>query len=140
MDVSFDAAWTAVSQRPAVNRAMPALVSLVILLAIAGALIPSFLLPDRLLLLGQQVAPLALVAIGQTLVVLMGGIDLSVGSILTLSLVLGAGLSRGSDARSADRHPRLSRSRRGDRPTQWAPGDAPASAGADQHARNGDHD
>ena len=98
MDVSFDAAWTAVSQRPAVNRAMPALVSLVILLAIAGALIPSFLLPDRLLLLGQQVAPLALVAIGQTLVVLMGGIDLSVGSILTLSLVLGAGLSRGSDA------------------------------------------
>lgn len=98
MDVSFDVAWTAVSQRPAVNRAMPALVSLVILLAIAGALIPSFLLPDRLLLLGQQVAPLALVAIGQTLVVLMGGIDLSVGSILTLSLVLGAGLSRGSDA------------------------------------------
>lgn len=92
MDVSFDVAWTAVSQRPAVNRAMPALVSLVILLAIAGALIPSFLLPDRLLLLGQQVAPLALVAIGQTLVVLMGGIDLSVGSILTLSLVLGAGL------------------------------------------------
>ena len=92
MDVSFDAAWTTVSQRPAVNRAMPALVSLVILLAIAGALIPSFLLPDRLLLLGQQVAPLALVAIGQTLVVLMGGIDLSVGSILTLSLVLGAGL------------------------------------------------
>ena len=67
MDVSFAPARTIVSQRPAVNRAMPALVSLVILLAIAGALIPSFLLPDRLLLLGQQVAPLALVAIGQTL-------------------------------------------------------------------------
>ena len=98
MDVSFGAARAVVWQWPAVNRAMPALMSLVILLAIAGALIPSFLLPDRLLLLGQQVAPLALVAIGQTLVVLIGGIDLSVGSILTLSLVLGAGLSRGSDA------------------------------------------
>lgn len=77
---------------------MPAIISLAILLAVAGVLIPSFLLPDRLLLLGQQVAPLALVAIGQTLVVLMGWIDLSVGSVLTLSLVLGAGVARGSNA------------------------------------------
>ena len=69
---------------------MPALVCLAVLLTIAGSLIPSFLLPDRLLLLGQQVAPLALVAVGQTLVVLMGLIDLSVGAVLTLSLVLGA--------------------------------------------------
>jgi ribose/xylose/arabinose/galactoside ABC-type transport system permease subunit len=76
---------------------MPALVSLIVLLTIAGALIPSFLLPARLLLLGQQVAPLALVAIGQTLVVLMGWIDLSVGAVLTLSLVLGAGIARGSN-------------------------------------------
>ncbi len=86
-----------ISQRPALNRALPAIVSLVILLAVAGALIPSFLLPERLLLLGQQVAPLALVALGQTLVVLIGGIDLSVGSVLTFSLVLGAGIARGSN-------------------------------------------
>lgn len=97
-DLSIGAARAAVSQWPALNRAVPALVSLAILLAIAGALIPSFLLPDRLLLLGQQVAPLALVAIGQTLVVLMGWIDLSVGAVLTLSLVLGAGIARGSNA------------------------------------------
>jgi ribose transport system permease protein len=76
---------------------MPALVCLAVLLTIAGSLIPSFLLPDRLLFLGQQVAPLALVAIGQTLVVLMGLIDLSVGAVLTLSLVLGAGIARGSN-------------------------------------------
>jgi ribose transport system permease protein len=87
----------AISQWPALNRAMPALVCLAVLLTIAGALIPSFLLPERLLLLGQQVAPLALVAIGQTLVVLMGLIDLSVGAVLTLSLVLGAGIARGSN-------------------------------------------
>jgi len=97
-DLSIGTARAAVSQWPALNRAVPALVSLAILLAIAGALIPSFLLPDRLLLLGQQVAPLALVAIGQTLVVLMGWIDLSVGAVLTLSLVLGAGIARGSNA------------------------------------------
>ncbi len=87
----------AISQRPTLNRALPAIVSLAILLAVAGALIPSFLLPERLLMLGQQVAPLALVAIGQTLVVLIGGIDLSVGSELTFSLVLGAGIARGSN-------------------------------------------
>jgi ribose transport system permease protein len=87
----------AISHWPALNRAMPALVCLAVLLTIAGALIPSFLLPDRLLVLGQQVAPLALVAIGQTLVVLMGLIDLSVGAVLTLSLVLGAGIARGSN-------------------------------------------
>jgi ribose/xylose/arabinose/galactoside ABC-type transport system permease subunit len=93
----FGGAQAAISQRPALNRALPAIVSLVILLVVAGTQIPSFLLPDRLLLLGQQVAPLALVAIGQTLVVLIGGIDLSVGAVLTLSLVLGAGIARGSD-------------------------------------------
>jgi ribose transport system permease protein len=96
-DFSLAEIRSAISQWPALNRAMPALVCLAVLLTIAGALIPSFLLPDRLLLLGQQVAPLALVAIGQTLVVLMGLIDLSVGAVLTLSLVLGAGIARGSN-------------------------------------------
>jgi ribose transport system permease protein len=96
-DFSFGGVRMDISQWPALNRAMPALLSLGVLLAVAGALIPSFLLPARLLLLGQQVAPLALVAIGQTLVVLMGWIDLSVGAVLTLSLVLGAGIARGSN-------------------------------------------
>jgi ribose transport system permease protein len=96
-DFSIGEIRAAISQWPALNRAMPALVCLAVLLTIAGSLIPSFLLPDRLLLLGQQVAPLALVAIGQTLVVLMGLIDLSVGAVLTLSLVLGAGIARGSN-------------------------------------------
>lgn len=93
----FGGARENISQWPALNRALPAIVSLAILLVIAGTFIPSFLLPYRLLLLGQQVAPLALVAIGQTLVVLIGGIDLSVGAVLTLSLVLGAGIARGAD-------------------------------------------
>lgn len=93
----FKSLRDSVLQRPALHRAFPALISLAILLAVAGTLIPSFLLPERMLLLGQQVAPLALVAIGQTMVVLIGGIDLSVGSVLTFSLVLGAGIARGSN-------------------------------------------
>ena len=47
----------------------------------------------------------------------MGWIDLSVGSILTLSLVLGAGLSRGSDAALPIAIVTCLGSRRGDRPS-----------------------
>jgi predicted ABC-type sugar transport system permease subunit len=79
------------------SRSVPAWITLALLLAWGGLAIPSFLLPDRLLLLGQQVAPLALVAVGETIVLLIGGLDLSVGSVLTLSLVLGAGLAHGSE-------------------------------------------
>jgi len=85
----------AVAHWPSIGRAGPAVISVALLLVWAGILIPAFLLPERLLLLGEQVAPLALVAIGQTIVVLIGGLDLSVGSVLTLSLVLGAGLAHG---------------------------------------------
>jgi ribose/xylose/arabinose/galactoside ABC-type transport system permease subunit len=67
----------------------------VLLLIWAGLAIPGFLLPDRLLALGQQVTPLLLVALGQTLVVLVGGLDLSVGAVLTLSLVLASGITQG---------------------------------------------
>lgn len=77
------------------GRATPALVTLFILLVWAGLVIPGFLLPERLLALGQQVTPLLLVALGQTLVVLVGGLDISVGSVLTFSLVLASGVMQG---------------------------------------------
>jgi len=76
------------------GRSVPAWLTLAFLLIWGGIAIPNFLAPDRLLLLGQQVAPLALVATGETIVVLIGGLDLSVGSVLTLSLVLGAGIAK----------------------------------------------
>jgi ribose/xylose/arabinose/galactoside ABC-type transport system permease subunit len=79
------------------GRSVPAWLTLAFLLIWGGIAIPNFLMPDRLLLLGQQVAPLALVAIGETIVVLIGGLDLSVGSVLTLSLVLGAGIAKTHD-------------------------------------------
>lgn len=77
------------------GRATPALATLFILLVWAGLVIPGFLLPERLLALGQQVTPLLLVALGQTLVVLVGGLDISVGSVLTFSLVLASGVMQG---------------------------------------------
>lgn len=77
------------------SRSIPAWITLAILLLLAGIAVDGFLLPEHLLIVGQQVAPLLLVALGQTFVILTGGLDLSVGSVLTLSLVLVAGVSGG---------------------------------------------
>jgi len=76
-------------------KSMPAWITLILLLIWAGVAIPGFLQPERLLALGQQVTPLLLVALGQTLVVLVSGLDISVGSVLTLSLVLASGIMQG---------------------------------------------
>jgi len=77
------------------NRSAPAWITLGLLFVWAGVAIPGFLLPERLLALGQQVTPLLLVALGQTLVVLVGGLDVSVGAVLTFSLVLASGIMQG---------------------------------------------
>jgi ribose transport system permease protein len=51
---------------------------------------PYFLRADNLLNITNQVAIIAIVAIGMTMVILTGGIDLSVGSLVALSAVLAA--------------------------------------------------
>ena len=81
------------------SRSIPAWATLALLLLLAGIAVEGFLLPEHLLIVGQQVAPLLLVAVGQTFVILTGGLDLSVGSVVTLSLVLVAGVSGGHDGR-----------------------------------------
>ena len=49
---------------------------------------PNFLKSENLLNIANQIAVIAIVAIGMTLVIITGGIDLSVGSLLALSSVL----------------------------------------------------
>ena len=49
---------------------------------------PTFLMPDNLLQVASQIAVIAIIAIGMTLVILTGGIDLSVGSLVALSAVV----------------------------------------------------
>jgi ribose transport system permease protein len=49
---------------------------------------PSFLKADNLLNIANQIAVIAILAIGMTMVVITGGIDLSVGSLIALSAVL----------------------------------------------------
>ncbi|HWB12092.1 MAG TPA: ABC transporter permease [Pirellulales bacterium] len=51
---------------------------------------PNFLKADNLLNIANQIAVIAIVAIGMTMVIITGGIDLSVGSLIALSAVLAA--------------------------------------------------
>jgi ribose transport system permease protein len=55
---------------------------------------PNFLKASNLLNIANQIAIIAIVAIGMTLVVITGGIDLSVGSLIALSAVTAALLIR----------------------------------------------
>lgn len=51
---------------------------------------PNFLKSENLLNIANQIAVIAIVAIGMTLVIITGGIDLSVGSLIALAAVLTA--------------------------------------------------
>ncbi len=53
---------------------------------------PTFLLTDNLRNVANQIAVIAIVAVGMTLVILTGGIDLSVGSLIAFSAVVATGL------------------------------------------------
>ncbi len=56
---------------------------------------PTFLLKDNLRNVANQIAVIAILAVGMTLVIITGGIDLSVGSLIALAAVLVAGLIGG---------------------------------------------
>jgi ribose transport system permease protein len=68
-------------------------VILVVLIIIATILYPPFLGPDNVLLILQQNAPLGIVAVCMTIVLIGGGFDLSVGSTFALAGVLSAQLA-----------------------------------------------
>jgi ribose transport system permease protein len=63
---------------------------------------PTFLTADNLLNIANQIAIIAILAIGMTLVIITGGIDLSVGSLIALSAVTATLLIRDvADAENA---------------------------------------
>ncbi|HEY3964735.1 MAG TPA: ABC transporter permease [Planctomycetaceae bacterium] len=55
---------------------------------------PNFLKAENLLNIANQIAVIAILAIGMTIVIITGGIDLSVGSLIALAAVLAALLIR----------------------------------------------
>jgi ribose transport system permease protein len=66
-------------------------VGLLVLLVISAVVSPQSFNPTDLLNLGKQAAGLGIVSIGQTLVILTGGIDLSVGAVVTFIHVFSVG-------------------------------------------------
>jgi ribose transport system permease protein len=67
-----------------VTQAAPLLAAIVALLAVFRIWVPQFLSLDNLLDLAQQISINAVLAFGMTLVILIGGIDLSVGAVVAL--------------------------------------------------------
>lgn len=67
------------------------LIALAVMLVVFGALSPTFLQVTNLEIMAKQTAINAILAIGMTFVILTGGIDLSVGSVVGLTAMI-AGL------------------------------------------------
>lgn len=83
------------------ERALSIAVLVILLLVIGASLSERFRSGDNLTNIYEQSVGLALVSLGQTLVVLTGGIDLSVGSLISLLAVLTSGLIDGSPEKVA---------------------------------------
>lgn len=70
---------------------------LLILTAVATLISPAFLTPRNIANVLKQAASLGIAAVGQTFVILSGGIDLSVAAVIALMSVLAANLMGGQD-------------------------------------------
>ena len=82
---------------PRIVQRLSIVVFLLLLLAARGIVAPRSLEPANLLEIMRQAAPLGLVAIGQTIALLIGGIDLSVTSLITLTNVIAARMMIGGN-------------------------------------------
>jgi ribose/xylose/arabinose/galactoside ABC-type transport system permease subunit len=71
---------------------------LLLLLAVAAVLSDAFLRPNYLFNIVRQAAPVGIAAVGVTLVMIAGGVDLSVGAVISLSAVVSAVLMEGAVA------------------------------------------
>jgi ribose transport system permease protein len=94
-DMSWRAAWSRVVHAPAWRlEKTGTLLGLLALVLIFSILSSNFRQPSNLLLVVTQAAPIALVAAGQTVVMLVGGIDLSVSSVVALTGLVTASLMK----------------------------------------------
>ncbi len=69
-----------------------AFIALILVIIIFSTLSPTYLVPQNLEIMSKHVAIWAILAIGQTFVILTGGIDLGVGSIVGLTAMIAGAL------------------------------------------------
>lgn len=67
-----------------IKQMLPLIIAMAGLLILFGFWVPNFINPENMLDLIQQISVNAILAFGMTLVILIGGIDLSVGALLAL--------------------------------------------------------
>lgn len=71
---------------------------LLFLVVVASLVSPSFLTTRNITVLLKQAAPLGILAIGETIVILTGGIDLSVASVMATVSIFAAGITNGQES------------------------------------------
>jgi ribose transport system ATP-binding protein len=76
----------------AVNRSNAPILLMTLLLALAMFFVPNFAGSNNIKNVLVQSVPLLLTAVGQTAVIITGGIDLSIGEVVTLSTIIASGL------------------------------------------------
>ena len=76
------------------TRELSALAVLFALLAVVGVVAPAFFMPGNLRDLAVNNAPVLVLAVGATLVILAGQIDISIGSQFALCAVAAGGLAK----------------------------------------------
>ena len=69
-----------------------AFIALILVTIVFSSLVPQFLTPANLVIMSKHVAINALLAIGMTYVILTGGIDLSVGSVVGMVAMIAGGM------------------------------------------------
>ncbi len=82
-------------------RRNPVWIAVVLLYCVAGAVSPAMLKAEQVLNILQVTAFLGLVASGQTIALLVGGIDLSVAGVVTMTNILATSLMMGQNERIA---------------------------------------
>src|SRR5947207_2141458 len=83
-------------RRPGLPRELPILALLLVLFGAMAAFVPAFRQWSNLTALGEAAALIGILACGEGLVILSGGLDLSVGSIMALAgCVAGAAFAAG---------------------------------------------
>lgn len=87
MAIIESAAYLKSSIGDRVKRLTP-LIILMVVLAILTVLSPYFLTMDNLLAIGVQMSVIVILAIGEMMVIIISGIDLSIGSVLALSGII----------------------------------------------------
>lgn len=87
--------WLALGRVSGVLRRFGIVIAFALLIAVLSVLSESFLTVSNLLNIARQVSINAVIAAGMTFVILTGGIDLSVGSVLAIAGAVMAGLLSG---------------------------------------------